>query len=75
MSKSIKNSLFIFLFNFTLFIFLFLSIQNSQNKVKLNLIFGESVILPISFVLGTSFIIGSLTGGILLIPLMSKDKD
>jgi len=74
MSKSIKNYLFIFLFNFTLFIFLFISIQNSQNKLTLNFIFGESVKLPLSFILGTSFIIGSLTGGILLTPLITKNK-
>ena len=74
MYKLIKNYLFIFLFNFTLFVVLFLGIQNSQIKGKVNYILGETVKLPIAFILGNSFIIGSLTGGLLVRPLISKNK-
>ena len=40
-------------------------IQNSSNKTKINLIINETVNLPVSFIVGISFITGSLTGGIL----------
>ena len=40
-------------------------IQNSSNKTKINLIINETVSLPISFIVGISFITGSLTGSIL----------
>ncbi|WP_342665515.1 hypothetical protein [Prochlorococcus marinus] len=40
-------------------------IQNSSNKTKINLIINETVNLPVSFIVGMSFITGSLTGGIL----------
>ena len=47
-------------------------IQNSSNKTKVNLLIGESVKLPISFVVGISFIAGSLTGSFLKIDLSNK---
>ena len=56
------------------FIVLFLGIQNSQKKGEVNYILGETVKLPIAFILGNSFIIGSLTGGLLVSPLISKNK-
>ena len=37
------------------------SIQNSTKKEKVNLIFSETVTLPISFIIGISFIGGSIT--------------
>ena len=52
-------------FNLSLFFLLMIGIQNSSNKTKINLIINESVNLPISFIVGISFITGSLTGGIL----------
>ena len=39
-------------------------IQNSENSRKVNLILTETIRLPISFIIGLSFISGSLTGGI-----------
>ena len=52
-------------FNLSLFLLLMIGIQNSSNKTKINLIINESVNLPISFIVGMSFITGSLTGSIL----------
>ena len=49
-------------FNLSLFLFLMIGIQNSSNKTKINLIINESVNLPISFIVGISFISGSITG-------------
>ena len=60
----IKKLTFIFLFNIILFIFLFISIQNSKYKSRVDLILFETISVPISFISGTSFIFGSLVGGL-----------
>ncbi len=62
----IKKFLFIVTFNFSLFLILFVGIQNSADKKKVNLIFKETVSLPISFIVGVSFITGSITASLLL---------
>ena len=62
---SFKKLFFTITFNFSLFLLLMIGIQNSTNKTKINLIINESVNLPISFIVGVSFISGSLTSSIL----------
>ena len=62
---SVKKIFFTITFNFSLFLLLMVGIQNSSNKTKINLIVNETVNLPVSFIVGISFITGSLTGGIL----------
>ena len=62
---SFKKLFFNITFNFSLFLLLIIGIQNSANKTKINLIIDESVNLPISFIVGISFISGSLVGRIL----------
>ena len=37
-------------------------IQNSTDKKKVNLIYNETINLPVSFIVGASFITGSLIG-------------
>ena len=59
-----KKLTFIFLFNFTLLIFLFISIQNSNYRSKVNFIIFETIPVPTSFIIGSSFIFGSLAGGL-----------
>jgi len=61
----IKKLLFTFIFNFSLFIILIIGIQNSSTKKKVNLITSETVSLPISFIIGVSFISGSIAGSFL----------
>ena len=63
---SFKKLFSIITFNLSLFLFLMIGIQNSSNKTKINLIINESVNLPISFIVGISFISGSLTSSILI---------
>ena len=60
-----KKSLFTLIFNFSLFLILMIGIQNSYNKKKVNLIIGETVNLPIGFIVGISFIGGSITASLL----------
>ena len=62
MSFLIKKLLFIFIFNSCLFVFLFIGIQNSSKNSKVDLLIDETVELPISFIVGSSFIIGSILG-------------
>ena len=48
-----KNLLFAFIFNSSLLLILIIGIQNSSIKKKVNLLFNETVELPLSFVIGT----------------------
>ena len=68
----LKKLLLIVIFNFSLFLLLMIGIQNSTNKNKVNLIISESVSLPISFIIGVSFISGSLAGSLLSLNLFDK---
>ena len=62
MSFFIKKFLFGAIFNSCLFILLVIGIQNSSNKSKVNFLINETIELPISFVVGSSFILGSILG-------------
>jgi len=62
MSLFIKKLLFSAIFNSCLFALLFIGIQNSSNKSKVDLLISESIELPISFIVGSSFILGSFFG-------------
>ena len=63
-----------FLFNSILFVCLFLSIQNSDSKNKVFFLDYESVEIPVSFIVGSSFIFGSFYSNI-LIPLISTKNE
>ena len=72
MSNSLKKLFFAFTFNITLFLFLFIGIQNSTIKSKVNLLISETINLPVGFIIGISFINGSIIGSI---PLLNfKDR-
>ncbi len=62
MSLFIKKILLTAIFNSCLFALLFIGIQNSSNKSKVELLISESIELPISFIVGSSFILGSIFG-------------
>jgi len=57
-----KKLFFTVIFNSCLFVILFVAIQNSSNKRKVDLIIDETIELPISFIVGSSFILGSILG-------------
>ena len=65
MFRPLKKIFFAFSFNISLFLMLMIGIQNSSNTRKVNLILSETVRLPISFIIGVSFISGSLTGSLI----------
>ena len=62
MSYSIKKLIFGLLFNGSLLVILIIGIQNSSNKTKVNFIVNETIELPISFIIGITFISGSILG-------------
>ena len=62
MSLFIKKLFYSAIFNSCLFAILFIGIQNSSNKSKVNFLINETIELPISFVVGSSFILGSVLG-------------
>ena len=70
-----KKSLFTLIFNFSLFLILMIGIQNSYNKKKVNLIICETVNLPIAFIVGISFIGGSITASLLDNNIRDKDSE
>ena len=51
--------------NSCLFLFLIVGIQNSSNKSKVDLLIDKTVELPVGFILGLSFISGSITGSLI----------
>ena len=65
MFRPLKKIFFTISFNISLFLMLMIGIQNSSNTKKVNLILSETVTLPISFIIGVSFISGSLTGSLI----------
>ena len=72
MSLFIKKLFFALIFNSCLFIVLFIGIQNSSNKNNVNLLIDETIELPISFIVGTSFILGSMLGSFLVLDMNNE---
>jgi len=62
MNLFIKKLFFTVIFNSCLFALLFIGIQNNSNKSKVDLLVSESIELPIGFIVGSSFILGSIFG-------------
>ena len=62
MSLLLKRFFLATFFNSFLFLILFIGIQNSSNKSKVDLLIDETIELPIGFIVGSSFILGSILG-------------
>ena len=60
MSFLIKKLFLAVIFNSCLFVVLFIGIQNSSKKSKVDFLIDETIELPISFIVGSSFILGSI---------------
>ena len=58
----IRKIIFSFSINFCFLMILILGIQNSGIKNKVKFLGNESVDLPLSFIVGISFIAGSISG-------------
>ncbi len=72
MSLLVKKLLFLAIFNSCLFLALFIGIQNSSNKSKVDLLIEETIELPISFIAGSSFLLGSILGSFLFLDMNNE---
>ena len=72
MSFLIRKIIFTAIFNSCLFVLLFIGIQNSSNKSKVNLLIDETIELPISFIVGSSFILGSIIGSFVVLDIHNE---
>ena len=72
MSIFIKKLLHSAIFNACLFVVLFIGIQNSSNKSKVDFLINETIELPISFLVGSSFILGSIFGSFIDLNMNNK---
>ena len=68
----IKKIFFTAIFNSCLFVLLVIGIQNSSNKSKVNFLMDETIELPISFIVGSSFILGSIFGSFIVLNVNSE---
>ena len=65
----IKKIIFILTFNISLFLILMIGIQNSSSKKRVNFIAVNTIDLPVSFIVGISFITGTFAGSFLTLNL------
>ena len=67
-----KKLIFYATINISFFLILLIGIQNNSKKSKVNFFINETIELPIGFIIGTSFISGSLVGGLIPLNLLKK---
>ena len=72
MSVLVKKLFLSAVFNSSLFLVLFIGIQNSSNKSKVDLLINETIELPISFIVGSSFLLGSILGSLLVLDINNE---
>ena len=65
MQSILKKVIFTSTLNLTFFLILIIGIQNGSTKRKVNLLINQTVSLPVGFIVGISFISGSLLGGLI----------
>ena len=74
MSILVKKLFFNLILNSCLFLLLFIGIQNSTNKSRVNFLIEETIELPISFLVGSSFILGSILGSFIDLNMKKNKK-
>ena len=72
MSFFIKKLFFAAIFNSCLFLVLFIGIQNSSKKHRVDFLINETIELPVSFIVGSSFILGSALGSLLVLNINNE---
>ena len=72
MSVLLKKFIFATTFNVCLFLLLMIGIQNSSNQSRVDFLINKTIKLPISFIIGSSFISGSIIGSLFNINLTTK---
>ena len=74
MYLTIRKLFFILGLNFSMFLLIMIATQNSLEKRKVYFILGETISLPTGFIMGVSFISGSITSSILTFKSHNKEK-
>jgi len=74
MKNFIFSNIYSLLINIFLLFFIIFAIQNSQEKKVTKIFNKETIELPISFILGTSFVAGSITSSFIFTILMFKNQ-
>ena len=74
MKNFIFSNIYSLLINIFLIFFIIFAIQNSQEKKVTKIFNKETIELPISFILGTSFVAGSITSSFIFTILMFKNQ-
>jgi len=72
MTKFLVSNLFSLIFNLTLFFILLIGIQNNHDKKSLDFYLINTVELPVGFIAGSSFVLGSFYGNLLFLILNKK---
>ena len=75
MNLQIKKIFFMVILNSCLFSVLVIGLQNNSNKNRVNLLIEETVKLPLGFIVGSSFIAGSIIGNLFNFGLDNKNKN
>ena len=75
MLTQLKKLTLSILINGFLVVALILTIQNSNNKTKVNFLFFKTILLPVSFITGISFLSGSFLGSMLPICITQNKKE
>ena len=73
MMELLHKLVFSLILNSTLFLILITGVYNSDKKSKVNFLTQETIDLPISFIIGSSFIAGSVTSGFISFFIRKKD--
>ena len=69
-----KKIIFATTFNVCLLLLLMVGIQNSSNKSRVDFLINKTIKLPISFIIGSSFISGSIIGSLFDVNLTKKSQ-
>ena len=73
MNLIFRKIIFAFIFNSCLFSLLIIGIQNNSKKSKVDLIIDKTIDLPVGFIIGASFISGSIIGGVLNLQISEEN--
>ncbi len=73
MFLKLRKIIFTLTYNSSLFLLLIIGMQNSSNSSRVNLLKNQTIKLPISFIIGSSFIGGSLIGSLFSINTIKKN--
>ena len=73
MKELFQRSFLSLILNLSFLLILITGVYNSDKKSKVNFLTKETIDLPISFIIGSSFVAGSLTGSLISLFIRKKE--